>query len=102
MTRRELADKYGISVERVQAESLAFLQSEGYLGDGHECQTFGEWLECVFSGRPLTRRRALCPECGTEHVVTRNGLFPHDSSGVDYRAGRGDPDARCDGSNISV
>lgn len=53
-------------------------------------------------GRPLTRRRALCPECGTEHVVTYNGLFPHDSSGVDYRAGRGDPDERCPGSNRKV
>lgn len=53
-------------------------------------------------GRPLTGRRALCPECGTEHVVTHNGLFPHDISGVDYRAGRGDPDERCSGSNISV
>ncbi len=53
-------------------------------------------------GRPLANRRALCPECGTEHVVTHNGLFPHDGSGVDYRAGRGDPDNRCPGSNSEV
>jgi hypothetical protein len=53
-------------------------------------------------GRPRVTKRALCRECGTEHAVTRNGLFPHDSSGVDYRAGRGDMDDRCPGSNRKV
>lgn len=53
-------------------------------------------------GRFRVTKRALCPECGTEHVVTHNGLFPHDSSGVDYRAGRGDMDDRCPGSNRKV
>jgi hypothetical protein len=53
-------------------------------------------------GRPRVTKRALCRECGTEHAVTRNGLFPHDTSGVDYRAGRGDPLDRCPGSNRKV
>ena len=45
MNRQELAAKYGVTPERIRDESLEFLQCEGYLDDGTECETFCAWLE---------------------------------------------------------
>jgi len=52
--------------------------------------------------RPQARRRprCRCRVCGTEHSMTPKGRpWAHDADGVDYRAGRGDRDRRCPGSD---
>jgi hypothetical protein len=51
--------------------------------------------------RPLGKRlRVLCTVCRTEHAMRKARTpWPHDKNGIDYRAGRGDRDHRCPGSD---
>jgi hypothetical protein len=46
--------------------------------------------------------KVICPKCETLHKVTNRGIYPHDDTGVEYRAGRGDPDRRCPGSGMEA
>ena len=42
-----------------------------------------------------TRQRETCPRCGHLVNVTTQGLFPHDTDGVEFRGGHGDRSQRC-------
>ena len=45
MTIAEYAKSKGITVERLRAESLEFLNCEGYDDDGNEYETLDAWLD---------------------------------------------------------
>ena len=51
---------------------------------------------------PGPRTKQICAVCGTSHVMSSKGLFPHDIHGMDYRGDRGDPKQRCPGSGSGV
>ena len=53
MTRKEYAEKKGITTERLREEELSFLQSEGYDDDGNEYDTLDEWIDRL--NKPYTR-----------------------------------------------
>ena len=44
MTKAEYAAKKGITVEKLNRESMAFLQCEGYDDNGNEYKTLDDWL----------------------------------------------------------
>jgi hypothetical protein len=45
MTRKEYAAKKGITTDRLRAEELAFLESEGYDEAGQEYDTLDAWID---------------------------------------------------------
>jgi hypothetical protein len=66
MKYTDLAKKYGTTTDVIKASIYNFLQNEGYLGDGTECQNIFEWLDATIN---------RCPVTGTE---------PFQKSDLDY------------------
>lgn len=45
MTRKEYANKKGITTDQLRTEELSFLQCEGYDADGNEYDTLDDWID---------------------------------------------------------
>ena len=45
MTRKEYAEKKGITTVLLREEEMAFLQSEGFDDNGNEYNSLDEWIE---------------------------------------------------------
>lgn len=45
MTRKEYAEKKGITVEKLRQEEYDFLQCEGYDDAGNEYETLDAWID---------------------------------------------------------
>lgn len=58
---RSLADRYGVSIEEMQAADMEWLQEEGYY-EGREYDTLGAYLDARFR-RPARAQRGE-PEGG--------------------------------------
>ena len=53
----KLAEKYGVSRDKILARWDDFIQNEGYIergGDVTECATFGAYLQCCYALPKLT------------------------------------------------
>ncbi len=44
MNRLDVAKKYGLTVEQLRDEKMAWLNCEGYDDDGNEYETLHDWL----------------------------------------------------------
>lgn len=45
---QEIANQYNTTAAAVYMEHNEWIGCEGFTGDGHECQTFGEWMNRRF------------------------------------------------------
>lgn len=47
----DVAPKYGLTVEEIKAAHRAFIENEGFDGQGNEYETFHDWLTLLHNTR---------------------------------------------------